>query len=280
MSYYGGMDTCGYCDGEVKFPVMFVFHSVVLCRHGWSLLLHSHPAGFTHWLRPLLEWILGGEDGGRQFSLLVCRYGDSVPMRLNIWMETWWVTIRQELFHLTVMDLNNTWNVFKRTWSRKWKTWSLLRAVFQSARHMYNEVTLCVHSPAVGHSTELLVVSGVSGPVLRLLHPLWWLHWEQGLHQHQHAPLCRRLCVVHPASDPGSHHFSFTFIFEQECAWLSWIQGIQPWVALSGWSEVCANVWTVINLNLRNFDVITGDYHWDISWSILISFKKKKKMSE
>lgn len=80
----GSVDTCRYCDGEVKFPIMFVFHSVVLYRHGWSLLLHPHPAGFTHWLRPLLEWILGGEDGGRQFSLLVCRYGDSVPMRPNI----------------------------------------------------------------------------------------------------------------------------------------------------------------------------------------------------
>lgn len=103
----GSVYTCRYCDGEVKSPIMFVFHSVVLCRHGWSLLLHSHPAGFTHWLRPLLERILGGEDGGRQFSLLVCRYGDSVPMRPNIWMETW-ITIQEELFNLTVMDLNNT----------------------------------------------------------------------------------------------------------------------------------------------------------------------------
>lgn len=129
----------------------------------------------------------------------------------------------------------------------------------QSARHIDNEVMLCVHSPAVRHSTELLVVSGVSGPVLRLLHPLWWLHWEQGLHQHQHAPLCRRLCIVHPATDPGSHCFSFTFMFEQECAWLSWRQGNQSWVALSGWSKVYANFWTVINMNLRNFDIITGD---------------------
>lgn len=49
--------------------------SLVLRWHGWSLLLHPHPAGSAHWLCTFLEWILGGEDGRRQFPLLVCRYG-------------------------------------------------------------------------------------------------------------------------------------------------------------------------------------------------------------
>lgn len=52
-------------------------HSVVLHRHGRSLLLHPHPAGVAHRLCPLLERVLGGEDGGGQLSLLVRRYGDS-----------------------------------------------------------------------------------------------------------------------------------------------------------------------------------------------------------
>lgn len=51
-------------------------HSLVLRRHGWSLLLHPDPTGSAHWFRPLMERVLGGEDGGGEFSLLVCRYDD------------------------------------------------------------------------------------------------------------------------------------------------------------------------------------------------------------
>lgn len=90
--------------------------------------------------------------------------------------------------------------------------WMCLRLPCCTARAMASHVcsnewmnVVCVHSFAVSHRGQLPAVCGVSGRFLRVLHPLWWLRWEQGLHQHQHAPLHRCLPPVYPTTDPGSH---------------------------------------------------------------------------
>lgn len=48
--------------------------SLVLRRHGWSILFYPHPAGALDRLRSLLERVLGGKNGGGKLPLLVCRY--------------------------------------------------------------------------------------------------------------------------------------------------------------------------------------------------------------
>lgn len=63
---------CPLCD----VLSLTLIHSVVLHRYGRGLLFHPYPACFTHRLCPFLERVLGGEDGGGQLSLLVCRYDD------------------------------------------------------------------------------------------------------------------------------------------------------------------------------------------------------------
>lgn len=47
---------------------------MVLRGYGGSFLLHPDPAGAAHRLRPLLERVMGGEDGGGELAVLVCRY--------------------------------------------------------------------------------------------------------------------------------------------------------------------------------------------------------------
>lgn len=54
------------------------------------------------------------------------------------------------------------------------------------------------------HSLELRPVPGVSGVVLRVLHPHRRLHREQGLHQRQHAAVCGSLRHVRLTQNSGN----------------------------------------------------------------------------
>ena len=53
------------------FPVCVC--SMVCGGHLWGILLHSDPAGVAGGLRPLMEWILGRENGNWKCQRLVCR---------------------------------------------------------------------------------------------------------------------------------------------------------------------------------------------------------------
>lgn len=65
------------------------------------------------------------------------------------------------------------------------------------------DLFLCVCSSAISHHSELPAVFAVAGDVLLVLHPLGRLHWEQGLHQRQHAALHCGFCSLRLTSDPG-----------------------------------------------------------------------------
>lgn len=71
---------------------------------------------------------------------------------------------------------------------------------------------LCVCSAAFSHHSELLAVFAVTGDVLLVLHPLWRLHWEQGLHQHQHAALHCSFRPLRLTSDPGEELLRLSII--------------------------------------------------------------------